>query len=142
MRYILDTEINLKDHVQCNYFISSQHRKKGNPNKSVWTITFNEEVSCFIQALTGNWKTEKEAWGIKAINNILQVIGLSADEKELKFAKFVNGANTNVWHGYPADYLRKAQDRPATQVLKVWVENGYLTKSKMSKIRLGQSCTL
>lgn len=142
MPYTADTEIDLTAHTIGNYIISSQHRRRGNPNKSIWTITFDEEVACFIQALNGNWKTGTEAWGFKVIGDILQVVGLNNNRQELKLAKFVDGTNTNVWHGYPADYLSKAQDRPATNILKDWVDNGYLTKAKMSKIRLGQPCNL
>ncbi len=142
MPYTADTEIDLTTRTTGNYIISSQHRRRGNPNKSIWTITFEEEVDCFIQALNGNWKIATEAWGIKVVDNILQVVGLNNNNGNLKLAKFVDGTNTNVWHGYPADYMSKAQDRPATSILKDWVDNGYLTKAKMSKIRLGQSCNL
>ncbi|RXK47062.1 hypothetical protein [Aquirufa rosea] len=142
MPYKADTEIDLTAQTTGSYIIASQHRKKGNPNKSIWTITFDEEVNCFIQALNGDWKIGKEAWGVKVIGDILQVVGLNNNRQELKLAKFVDGTNTNVWHGYPADYMSKAQDRPATNILKVWVDNGFLTKAKMSKIRLGQSCNL
>jgi hypothetical protein len=142
MRYKADKEIDLKLHTKSNYIISSQHRRTGNPNKSVWTITFEEEVACFIQAINDNWKIGTQAWGVKVLGNILQVVGLNNNRQELKFAKFVDGTNTNVWHGYPADYMSNAQDRPATNILKGWVDNGYMTKAKMSKIRLGQPCNL
>lgn len=142
MPYKADVEINLTAKTKGNYIISSQHRRSGNPNKCIWTITYEEEVNCFIQALNGDWRTGAEAWGVKVIGDILQVIGLNNDNQELKLAKFVDGSKSNVWHGYPADYMKKAQDRPATNILKVWVDNGYLTKAKMSKIRLGQSCNL
>ena len=142
MPYTANIEIDLTAHTTGNYIISSQHRRKGNPNKCIWKLTFDEEVGCFIQALNSNWKTGTEAWGVKVIGDILQVVGLTHDRQELKLAKFVDGTNTNVWHGYPADYMSKSQDRPATNILKVWVDKGYLTKAKMSKIRLGQSCSL
>ena len=142
MPYKADTEIDLAEQTTGNYIISSQHRRRGNPNKSIWTIPFDEEVNCFIQSMEGNWKLDNEAWGIKINGNVLQVLGVGNNRNELKIAKFVDGTNTNVWHGYPADYFNKSQDRPATAILKVWVDNGYLTKAKMSKIRLGQSCNL
>ncbi len=142
MPYPVDTEIDLTIHQTGKYIISSQHRRRGNPNKSIWTISFEEEVNCFIQALNSNWKTGTEAWGIRLNGNILQVVGLNNYRQELKLAKFVDGNKINIWHGYPADYMSKAQDRPATNILKAWVNNGFLTKAKMSKIRLGQSCNL
>lgn len=142
MPYKADTEIDLTKKTKGNYIISSQHRRAGNPNKSIWVISFNEEIECFIQAMNGDWKVGAEAWGIKVVGDILQVVGLNNDKHELKLAKFVDGTNKNIWHGYPADYMSKAQDRPATNILKAWVKNGFLTKSKMSKIRLGHSCNL
>lgn len=142
MPYTADCEINLTTQTIGNYIISSQHRRTGNPNKSIWIISFDEEVNCFIQALNANWRKGTEAWGIKVFGETLQVLGLNYENRELKLAKFVDGTHTNVWHGYPADYMNRAQDRPATNILKVWVDNGYLTKAKMSKIRLGQACNL
>ncbi len=142
MAFTTDTEIDLTTRTTGNYIISSQHRRTGNPHKSIWTITFDEEVECFINAMNGNWKTEAVAWGIKVLDDVLHVVGLNTNNQELKIAKFVDGNKTNVWHGYPADYMSKSQDRPETVILKTWVDNGYITKAKMSKIRLGQSCNL
>lgn len=144
MSYTSDTEIDLE--IGDNYIISSQHRRTGNSNKSIWTITFIEEVDCFIEAMNGGWKSGSEAWSLKVSNDKLQVVGENIDmsgmKQELKLAKFVDGTKNKVWHGYPADYMNKNQDRPSTEVLKVWVNLGYLTKSKMNKIRQGQSCNL
>lgn len=141
MPYTTDIEIDLTEKANCKYIISSQHRN-GNPNKSIWTISYEEEVNCFIETITKNWKENSVAWGVKVINDLIQVVGLNNAKVELKLAKFVDGSNKNVWHGYPADYMNKSQDRPTTDILKNWVVNGYLTKAKMSKIRLGQSCNL
>jgi hypothetical protein len=140
--YQQDTEIELQETKPRKYYISSQHRKKGNPNKSIWIISFEEEVNCFIQTISNTWKVKAEAWGIKLNGNTLQVVGLNNNNEELKLAKFVDGTNTDVWHGYPADYVCNAQDRPTTEILKYWVHQGYITKSKMKKIRQGQPCNL
>ena len=138
----MDTEIDLTGRTTGNYIVSSQHRGRRNPHKSTWIITIEEEIECFIQAVNNNWRIETEAWGVKTFGGILQVVGLNYNQQELKLAKFVDGNSTNVWHGYPADYMSKSQDRPTTSILKVWVKNGFLTKAKMSKIRQGQSCNL
>jgi hypothetical protein len=142
MPYTADTEIDLTAKKTDNYIISSQHRRIGNPNKCIWNITFDEEVDCFIQAMNSNWKRGTEGWGVKVINNILQVVGVNNDRQELKLAKFVDGTKTNIWHGYPADYMNNHQDRPETDILKDWVKKGYLTKPKMNKIRRQVSCNL
>jgi len=141
MAYKADNPIKLEDY-DCHYIISSQHRRTGNDNKSIWTITFDEEVDCFTFSATEKWVDGKEAWGLKLDNNLPSVLGINNDSDELKVAKFVDGNRKKIWHGYPADPINKAQDRPTTLILKDWVEKGYITKAKMSKIRLGQSCSL
>lgn len=142
MPYKADTVIDLTGHTTSNYLISSQHRRRGNPNKCRWTITFAEEVACFIQTINQNWRDGNEGWGLKLNNILVQVVGINNDNEELKIAKFIDGTGTNVWHGYPADYTSRSQDRPTTGILRTWVNNGYITKSKMTKIRLGQPCSL
>jgi hypothetical protein len=147
MTYTADTEIDLKVNIDLEehkfkYIISSQHRKTGNPNKCIWKITFDQEVDCFIMTVSEKWKDGIHGWGLKALDNVLQVVGVNNIKEELKLAKFIDGTNTNVWHGYPADYVSKSNDRPTTEILKKWVDLGYITKAKMSKIRLGQSCNL
>lgn len=142
MAYITDVEIDLSESISSNYIISSQHRRTGNLNKSKWLIGHKEEVDCFIESITNNWKNGFEAWGLKYQNNSLDVVGLSSMKDELKLAKFVDGNNTNVWHGYPANHMANSQDRPTTEILKNWVSIGYITKAKMNKIRQGQLCYL
>lgn len=142
MAFQTDVEIELKEYTDSKYIISSQHRKAGNPHKSIWTITFSEEVDCFLFTVKENWKQENKGWGIKICDNTLQVLGINSNKEELKLAKFVDGGNTDIWHGYPADYLYKSQDRPTTEILRIWVIKGYITKSKMNKIRQGLPCNL
>jgi len=142
-RYITDEEIDLTEIIKRKYIISSQHRKIGNPNKSIWKISFRAEVKCFIWTISENWINQTEAWGVKIDKtNTLEIVGLNDNGERLKIAKFVDGNGNDVWHGYPADYMNKTQDRPTTTILKVWVDNGYISKSKMSKIRRGQPCNL
>jgi len=142
MPYKSDTEINIPVISPNKYIISSQHRKTGNPNKSIWTISFEDEVNCFIQTINSKWKAGAEAWGLKVQGPNLEQVGLSNKNEELKIAKFVDSSLMDVWHGYPANHLHKAQDRPTTEILKNWVLKGYITKAKMNKIRQGQLCTL
>ncbi|MBF4519119.1 hypothetical protein IRZ71_22425 [Flavobacterium sp. ANB] len=141
MPYQADIEIDLSEHIDSNYIISSQHRRTGNPNKSQWIIDFEDEIQCFINTINNNWKDGFEAWGLKIENASLQVVGVN-NNGQLKLAKFVDGTNTNVWHGYPADHMTKAQDRPTTSILKDWVDQGFISKAKMNKIRQGQLCYL
>ncbi|WP_271765927.1 hypothetical protein [Aquimarina algiphila] len=144
MPYTTDTEIEIEldEEITTRYIISSQHRATGNPNKTVWSVDFNDEVECFRLSKTSDWIQDNYGWGIKVINSIIQYIGHNFENETLKLAKFVDGNGNDIWHGYPADYLRRSQDRPPTFILKNWVEQGFLTKAKMNKIRRGQSCNL
>lgn len=142
MKYRTDIEIDLTTQASAKYIISSLHRRKGNPNKSIWKITYKDELDCFIQAINSNWKNIYVAWGIKIVNNKLQVVGINPSNNVIKLAKFVDGAKSNVWHGYPADHVKNAHDRPETFILKNWALNGYISKSNMVKIRRGQVCNL
>ncbi|RZJ44149.1 MAG: hypothetical protein EOO19_12230 [Chryseobacterium sp.] len=142
MPYTADTEIDLSTKIKSNYIISSQHRKVGNVNKSIWTISFDEEVDCFVTAINGKWIAGNEAWGVKVNGGSVQVVGKNIANAELKLAKFVDGTSTNVWHGYPADYMSKSQDRPITDILRNWVKAGYISKAAMNKIRTGKACSL
>lgn len=142
MSYKADAKIDLVAKAGNNYYISSQHRRKGNPKKSRWTITYDEEVDCFIQSMIKEWKDEKKAWGLKASNKVIDIVGMNDDNDSLMLAKFIVGPGRDTWHGYPADYVNRAQDRPTNTILKMWVDDGYITKAKMTKINRGISCDL
>lgn len=151
MSYKQDTELEVKVKIDdkddiSNYIVSSQHRKsKGNARKSIWSISQKEEFECFVFSKVNKWCENHCGWGIHVVNNSLGVLGynkIKDETKELKFAKFIDGNQNKTWHGYPADYMTKVQDIPSTNVLYAWVQNGYITKAKMSKILQGQRCNL
>lgn len=60
-RYIQEESIDLRPEVEANYFISAQHRKVGNPNKTVWTISYEAEVNCFANSIKNEWRTAKNS---------------------------------------------------------------------------------
>ena len=143
MPYQQDIEYDLEDKglEDCRYIISSQHRN-GNPNKSIWTLSHDGEIDCFVFSFSSEWKDDNTCWGVSVIGQNIQVVGHNTNNEVLKIAKFVDANANKLWHGYPADYMRNSQDRPTTNTLRDWVTKGYITKAKMSKIRLGQSCNL
>lgn len=148
MPYQCDQPINLeiiKDdghHVIISYIASSQHRHVGHPIKSIWRIDISDEVNCFADSIKHQWGTDAIAWGIHFIDGIVSVLGQSPAGDELKIAKFIDGNNNNSWHGYPANILLNPHDIPSTRVLVQWVQNGFITKAKMSKIKQGKICNL
>lgn len=146
MPYIADTPYDLSTVVneQCSYIISSQHRRTGNPDKSIWIISHDEELDCFVFSYRERWfeLNIDICWGIYILGNNLQVIGRNADGFESKIAKFIDSNRNTRWHGYPADYFIKSQDRPPTEILQRWVIDGYISKPSMSRIRTGKKCNL
>ena len=96
MSYPIDTIINLNDIIQSNYIISSQHRRTGNVHKCKWIISYDEEVDCFIQTYSQNWKNEFEAWGLKLLADEIQVIG-------------INNENEDFWSSYMNNIFSQKQ---------------------------------
>jgi len=142
MSYLQDTPYNLAPRTKSTYIISSQHRQLGNPNKSIWSIPYEEEIDCFILSKTSKWINGSVCWGLKPINNRLEVIGKNNDQEDLKIAKFVDGNKNNIWHGYPADCKRKKQDIPDTEILVIWKNKELIGKSDVRKLKQQMTCNL
>jgi len=125
------------------YKVRSVHRRHGNSEKCIWTIFIHEEVDCFKLSTSENWLEDTKGWGLK-INSegCLEQVGVSEQNESLKIAKFVDSSSTREWHGYPADYCRRKQDRPSTRVLIDWKEKGLISKTKMDKIKQYKKCNL
>lgn len=137
------TEFITNNNQKIYYTINPSHRRSGNPNKSQWTITPEEEIYCFKLAVSNDWLENKIGWGIKQdqIGNLEQ-IGVSPLNEPLKIAKFRDDSQTNEWHGHPADYQQKQQDRPSTEILQIWRKQGIIAKHHITKIRSGKPCNL
>ena len=86
MPYKQDIEYDLKEKINedCKYIISSLHRKYGNPNKSIWCITPDDEIDCFIFSYLSEWFDDKHCWGIYLENTDLQVLGYNSNSGNLK----------------------------------------------------------
>ncbi|MDJ1503407.1 hypothetical protein [Xanthocytophaga agilis] len=127
------------------YLIHEQHRNTSFKNrKSQWLISESDEVACFDNAYNSGWLDGSYVcWGLKIdTSNSLEVIGHATDNTELKIAKFVDSNNNEAWHGYPAHYQDKPQDRPSESILSKWVVGNLISKSKMTKILRGITCNL
>jgi hypothetical protein len=132
------------EEVQVLYYkVRSVHRRRGNPNKCIWTISLEEEVNCFRCSALKKWLEDKEGWGLKInAQGGLEQVGESDKKEKLKIAKFVDSSSTTEWHGYPADYCSRNNDRPSLKVLEDWMNNKIINKTKMSKIKQYKQCNL
>jgi hypothetical protein len=139
--YKLDTNIDLTPRIQAKYYISSAHRRN-QKNKSRWPITRDNEVECFVSSHLNNWIEVICCWGLFPSGSNLLELGQNSQKESLKIAKFVAKNNTNVWHGYPADYYRNSQDRPSMFILENWRKLGHIEKHHITKIRQGKVCNL
>lgn len=141
----MSINLDVPNNVGNNIFYTtvSQHRVGGNSNKSIWSISLQEEVNCFQYSLSNNWLENYIGWGLRlSNNNQMEVLGYNRLLNDLKIAKFIDGCENDSWHGYPADYRNKIQDRPPFKVLKEWGNNGFIHKHQISKIRSGKQCAL
>ena len=117
-------------------FVStSKHRVRGNPNGSIWSISYRDEYICFLKS-----KPHKHSngisWGAHIVGGSLNVLGTnSSGTIDLRIAKFTNhNNNNNLWHGYPTDPRIKTTDIPSDDFLRFLVSNNYLTKAKSRKL--------
>lgn len=125
-----------------NYFVKpDHHRPRPTPTKSVWCISVIEEVHCFENAIDMAWLHRATGWGLHLVRAVPIVLGQNVLYR-VKVGKFVYDASANQWHGYPADYLRKPQDRPPTDVLRMWLASSIIRKYEITRVRQGKPCSL
>ena len=139
----LDASIPTTTAVTQIYISLEKHRGHPGRNRSVWTVSPQTEVACFIKAWQGSWGVNStELWGHRWSGRRLSPVGINEHREALWFGKFVREPNTLPWHGYPADYRRKPHDRPPVAVLSLWRDLGILAKHQIAKIARGQQCKL
>lgn len=120
MRYRVDQPFTTS--VGESYAIKNDHRN-GSRSKSQWITTLEEEVAAFEDAYGSNWisRSGKHAWGLHFVDGKPHILGIasanSSRRERLRLAKFVRNMAPSFWHGYPANYRRKPQDRPPVVVL-------------------------
>jgi hypothetical protein len=140
-KHQLDTEIDIED-LKVKYIFSSAHRRI-QKDKSRWTVTTIEELECFKSSLSlKHVEGDEIAWGYIKVSINLNDLGINKHKENLKIAKFVDKSSLKIWHGYPADFVRNAQDRPGIEILKSWRQNGIIEKHHIIKIRQGKVCNL
>ncbi|MCG3771480.1 MAG: hypothetical protein JW384_02666 [Nitrosomonadaceae bacterium] len=123
------------------YQIHPDHRN-GTPGKSQWIIPATDEVKSFEQAVALGCIDFKSGWGLHCPNGIPESLGRTTTQHEVKIAKFVENLMPVFWHGYPADYRRKPQDRCPVSVLQTWHTVGYIEKYEIARVRSGKRCSL
>lgn len=119
------------------YQIHPQHRNQ-TPNKSQWSISYEEEVCVFAGAFCEGLVVEgRHIWGLyKPFDNPV-VLGITKNGFPSKIAKFDNGTHNGFWHGYPVDHNMK-QEYPPQEILATWRDKNYITKADISKIISGR----
>lgn len=124
------------------YVATPAHRGKPSQDKSSWSISVPDEVQCFEKASLSGWSGNGHRWGNWSASGKLAPLGTNHWNEELHIARFVDGGATAPWHGFPADYRRRTQDRPPAQVLFAWRDAGLIEKHMVAKIRMGKRCSL
>ena len=130
-----------------DYVIKADHRD-GTHDKAQWKISMDEEVDTFERGFGSEWFSSKKSWAWSLYLNTQRPNPLGVSKRSeppiqrLWIAKFVKNASPAFWHGYPADYRRRTQDRPDIDVLEDWRRQGFIGKREIAKIRSGLKCNL
>jgi len=125
------------------YQVRSVHRRHGNSEKSIWTISIPEEIECFRYSYSLSWLEKTQGWGLKiSSSDQLEEVGKSDQGISLKIAKFRDDKEDKIWHGYPANYREKIQDKPPETILAKWMEAGFINKVQKSRIVQRKPCNL
>lgn len=136
----MDTEVQIRSDL--TYIHKTDHRNRS-ARKSQWTISEQDERTCFVLMYDSKWYEGNCGWSLNLNNGIINYLGVSfIRQRRLFLAKFVDGNNNQRWHGYPADHISNEQDIPPGAILLVWKNAGYLSLPKVRKIIRGQPCNL
>lgn len=126
--------------IEGQYTAVDYHRN-GDPEKSQWVISVEEEFKSFAISQKNKWYEGQRGWGIHPSMAFLDV-GYLNNGKNVQIARFQEMSPhgqeiQNIWHGYPADIKGKTNDIPILAVLNIWRELGIIQKHHLSKIRRG-----
>lgn len=108
------------------YQVNGHHRDK-NPNKSQWIVSPRDEVNVFVNSYNNRWFDDHDndiTFGLKVTNNKLEVLGTTVKKKNSKVAKF--SLYSNIWHGYPADVIRRISWRKRIYPRQEYCVNGVI----------------
>ena len=135
-----DSTIAIQQNVK--YYVHPKHRGRPTNDRCTWIISVLEEVALFKRAIPVVCCPGQIYWAAEAEGRRLRTVGINVNRESLFFGKFVDGSAISRWHGYPADYRRRTQDRPPIPVLQNWETQGLLKKHHIAKISGGKKCNL
>lgn len=123
--------------ITLQFLSNAKHRTHPTPDASIWYINLTEEYNCFESSDVdptrtvrwGHCNRDPLGWSIRTRRNRHSL-------PDLIYAKFICDENSQVWHGYPADYVANTQDIPHDDFLTISLN---LNKAKMRKIKNGKS---
>jgi len=125
------------------YDPKGDHRNGGNGYKSQWTISADDERTCFRNSYEKKWFINISGWGLHLSDELRPLkLGDTPTGEAVKLARFRRDIRKIKWHGYPANYRRCVQDRPPINILNEWQRTGYITKRDMRRVRGQQPCSL
>lgn len=115
------------------------HRDR-TPGKSQWTISLEQEYTCFTLTHDNDWILEFAGYGLHIHDGQAHYLGEDRDHSTKVFmAKFQDGNMNGKWHGWPVDHRR---DRPFESILLDWKKQGFFSPAKIIKIIRGKPCSL
>jgi hypothetical protein len=125
------------------FYIHKSDHRDSSPRKSQWRISELEERNSFVLMYDAPWHTNYRGWSLHIKGKAAHYLGINAlKNRNLIIAKFIDGNQNNIWHGYPADYVQDHRECPSIEILTAWKEKGHFSRAKIRKIIRGQPCSL
>lgn len=120
------------------FYVHTEKHRNGTPGAGRWTISEDEERTCFSGALSAKWIGDVEGWGLHIGSGTADYLGVDRYEALSFVAKFIDSGSTGVWHGFP----KAPSDIPNPKALSAWLQERFLRKKTVKLLAQGRPCDL
>lgn len=123
-------------------FIDYHHGQNPTQDKSIWTITNAPivEENLVEDIIINNYvivdSNKAVGYNVLQDNETLVVLGKDKFIDKLVLSKFIK--QSNIWHGYPANYMNRQADKPKDEILSALLQNNKIDRTEMKRIKRGK----
>jgi len=119
-------------------YVHNEVHRNQTSNKGQWSVTKEEERDSFKNSFEKKWLRATEGWGLHIVAGKAAYLGTDRVGHLAFFAMFIDKNTSGVWHGFPATPL----DSPSPDVVRAWLDGGFVRKKTLRLLTMGQPCTL
>lgn len=139
--YNVKEEYDLKN-VEGEYcYKAVSYHRNGTNGKARWTITVDEEIGLFVDAIMEDTIIGTNGWVLLIRDGQRIKVGVTANHEDSYIGRFRRSTDVE-WHGYPGNYRGDVGDIPPGKVLQNWANNLYIRKSDILRIQTQKPCNL